>query len=80
MAARDVSTEQEWVDWFAKLGAADPYESWNDIFSSQAGLAKLHNTRAFATAIYVSAVGSDQAGLQSVAAGALSLLKALPSV
>ncbi|RLA32758.1 MAG: DUF2785 domain-containing protein, partial [Gammaproteobacteria bacterium] len=31
MAARDVSTEQEWVDWFAKLGAADPYESWNDI-------------------------------------------------
>jgi len=80
MATRDVFTEQEWIDWFAKLGAADPYESWNDIFSSQAGLAKLHNTRAFATAIYATAVGSEQVGLQSVAAGALALLKILPSV
>ena len=78
MASRDAFTEQQWIDWFTNLAAADPYENWSDVFSSQTGLAKLHNSRAFAEAIYVSAVGSDQAGLQSVAAGALALLKALP--
>lgn len=78
IASRDAFTEQQWIDWFTTLAVADPYENWNDVFSSQAGLAKLHNSRAFAEAIYVSAVGSDQLGLQSVAAGALVLLKALP--
>ncbi len=78
MAARDAFTEQQWIDWFADVGAADPYETWSDVFSSQAGLAKLHNTRAFAEAIYVSGVGSDTVGLQAVAAGALELLKTLP--
>ena len=78
MAARDAFTEEQWIDWFAGLASADPYETWSDVFSSQAGLAKLHNTRAFAEAIYVSGVGSDTVGLQAVAAGALELLKALP--
>ncbi len=78
MAARDAFTEQQWIDWFAGLASADPYETWSDVFSSQAGLAKLHNTRAFAEAIYVSGVGSDTVGLQDVAAGALELLKTLP--
>jgi len=78
MAARDAFTEQEWIDWFAVLAVADPFVEWNDVFSSQAGLAKLHNTRAFAEAVYVSAVGSDKAGMQGVASGALELLKALP--
>jgi hypothetical protein len=78
MASRDAFTEQQWIDWFANLAVADPYENWNDVFSSQAGLAKLHNTRAFGEAVYVSAVDSDQVGLRSVAAGALVLLKALP--
>jgi hypothetical protein len=78
MAARDTFTEQQWIDWFTGLASADPYETWSDVFSSQAGLAKLHNTRAFAEAIYVSGVGSDTAGLQAVAAGALELLETLP--
>ena len=78
MASRDAFTEQQWIDWFTNLAVADPYENWNDVFSSQAGLAKLHNTRAFGEAVYVSAVDSDQAGLRSVAAGAMVLLRALP--
>ena len=78
MAARDAFTEQEWIDWFADIAAADPFARWNDVFSSQAGLAKLHNTRAFAEAVYVSAVGSDNVGRQGVSTGALLLLKALP--
>jgi hypothetical protein len=78
MASRDAFTEQQWIDWFTGLAVADPYENWNDVFSSQAGLAKLHNSRAFGEAVYVSAAGSDQVGLQSVAAGALVLLRAIP--
>lgn len=78
MAARDAFTEQQWIDWFAAIGAAYPFETWSDVFSSQAGLAKLHNTRAFAEAIYVSGIGSDTVGLQAAAAGALELLKTLP--
>jgi hypothetical protein len=78
MASRDAFTEQQWIDWFTNLAVADPYENWSDVFSSQTGLAKLHNTRAFGEAVYVSAVASDQVGLRSVAAGALALLSALP--
>jgi len=78
MAARDAFTEQQWIDWFAGLASAHPYETWSEVFSSQAGLAKLHNTRAFAEAIYVSGVGSDKVGVSGVAAGALELLRTLP--
>ncbi len=78
MAARDAFTDSQWIDWFATLAAADPFDSWNDVYASQAGWAKIHNTRAFAEAIYVNAVGSDEVGLQAVAAGALELLKAMP--
>ena len=78
MANRDAFTEQQWIDWFTALSDPTPFDNWRDIYSSQAGLAKLHNTRAFAEAIYVNTVGSERSGLQALAAGALLLLKALP--
>ncbi len=78
MAARGTYSEQQWIDWFQQFATADPFEKWQDVFISQAGLAKLHNTRAFAEAIYVSAVGSDKPEFEALAAGALSLLRELP--
>lgn len=78
MAARGVFTEEDWTRWFADLAAPAPLESWGDAFSSQAGLARLHNTKAFANAIYVSAAVSDQLEIQSVLPGVIDLLRELP--
>jgi hypothetical protein len=78
MAARGAYSEQQWMDWFQELADAEPFDQWEDVFASQAGLAKLHNTRAFAEAVYVRAVGSDKPEVEALAAGALALLRELP--
>ena len=78
MAARGEFSEQDWSDWFAELGSPAPFASWNDIWSSQQGLARLHNTKAFAQVIYVNASASENAAIKALLPGALALLTSLP--
>lgn len=78
MANREEFSEQEWLDWMQVLAAPAPFFSWSDIWSTQAGLAKLHNTKAFAQAIYVNASTSKNSGIAAMAPAALEVLKALP--
>lgn len=47
MARRGDFTEDQWDEWFARVASPAPFESWNDVFASQEGLAKRHNTMAF---------------------------------
>lgn len=77
VAARGVLTEAEWADWFAAIGSPSPFAGWGEVHSSQVGLAKLHNTRAFAQAVYVSATASEDQALAPLRAGALALLQSL---
>ena len=77
VAMRGIVTDQEWADWFAKLASPAPFDDWGSVYTSQAGLAKLHNTRNFAEAIYVSATANDEAALAPLGNGALTVLTSL---
>ncbi len=71
IAMRGVFTEEEWAGWFAALGGeASP----NDAPFTQASLARRHNLKAFASAIYISASRSEAEGLKALLPGALAAL------
>lgn len=78
MARRGAFDEADWAKWFDDLGSPAPFASWDDVWSSQRGLAKLHNTRAFAQVIYVNATASENTDIKALLPGALDLLKRLP--
>lgn len=78
MAERGDFTEQDWTDWLMTLASPAPFRAWEDTWSSQAGLAKLHNSRAFAQAIYVNVAASKVAAFDRLGPGTLALLVALP--
>ncbi|MEP3889233.1 MAG: DUF2785 domain-containing protein [Hellea sp.] len=78
LAARDAFTPEEWTAWFEKIADPAPFENWGDMYSSQEGLAKLHNTKAFANAVYSTAINSKNTGVNALAEPALNVLRQLP--
>lgn len=77
LARRDFFTEEEWTLWFEGLWpAGDPLRE--NAYGSEAALARLHNLRAFAQAVYVNAKASNEATYEPVARGAFALLNSLP--
>ncbi len=77
LARKEVFTEEEWTLWFESLWPGDDPLREN-AYASEAALAKLHNLRAFAEAVYVSAKASNEATYEPVARGAFALLNSLP--
>lgn len=78
MALRNEISEENWTSWFEALAEPGPFASWDEIWTNQRGLARLHNTRAFARAILVTANSSEQTALKALVPGAENLLRALP--
>ena len=77
LARRGLFTEEEWTLWFEGLWpGGDPLRE--NAHGSEASLTKLHNLRAFAQAVYVSAKASNEATYEPVARGAFALLNSLP--
>ncbi|MES2107033.1 MAG: DUF2785 domain-containing protein [Pseudomonadota bacterium] len=64
---RKLHTEAEWDSWLSQVASPAPFGAWNDVFQSQAGLAKRHNTRDFLLALYVEARDSKYEGLAALA-------------
>ena len=77
LAQRQMFTEAEWNAWFNGLWPAEDVLR-KTAYSSEAALAKTHNLRAFAQAVYVSADVNGDAAFAPVRETALSLLKGLP--
>ncbi|WP_306251388.1 DUF2785 domain-containing protein [Parvularcula sp. IMCC14364] len=73
-ARRGLITETEWTAWFETITAPAPFDSWGDVFFSQEGLAKRHNLRGFAMAIYVNADVSSNENYKVLLSGALATL------
>jgi len=42
----------EWNSWIKKLSEPAPFNQWQDVYQSEKGLAKLHNTQSFLYALY----------------------------
>ena len=78
IANRGVLDSGSWSSWFESLASPAPFEAWGDVYSTQAGLSMLHNTRAFATSVYVSASASGSDAYKPLIDGALAILRVLP--
>lgn len=78
IAQRGLHTDDEWKTWFGQVLAPAPMASWGEAFSSEAGLAKRHNTRAFLLSVYASASVSENAGVRQLLPPVLEGLKQLP--
>ena len=78
IAQRDLHSEAEWESWFAGVLAPAPLPSWDSAFSSEAGIAKRHNTRAFLLSVYANANTNDNSSVRRLIAPVLSGLKTLP--
>ena len=78
MARRGTFTQEEWEGWFEGFADPSPYDEWSEVYKSETGLAKLHNTKAFVNAIYINASVSENEGVKALQSGALNVLKKLP--
>ena len=66
MMKRGRFSNDDWKSWFEKVVDPHPFSSWNDVYDSEKGLAKLHNTKAFLNSIYINASLSENANVKSV--------------
>ncbi len=68
-----------WTGYVGTLASPAPLKTWDDAFASQAGLARLHNAKAFLRALDAGVRASGDAAVQTALGTALPLaLKALP--
>jgi hypothetical protein len=72
-AQRGLITEEEWTRWFAQFPAAG-----EDMFASQAGLARRHNVNAFLQVIWLNARLSESTADDVLLPGAEAALRAMP--
>lgn len=77
LARRDFFNEDEWTDWFLSLWPAEDSLREN-AYGSEAALAKLHNLRAFAQTVYVSAEASNNETYEPLVKASFALLNSLP--
>jgi len=78
MARRGVIPPEDWDIWLAKLADPAPFTAWGEAYKSESGLAKLHNTKAFLSAIYINANETQNANIKVLLAPARDALKKLP--
>jgi hypothetical protein len=77
-AQRKLHTADEWSRFFREIANPKPLESWKAAFSSERGIRKRHNVRAFLLSVYANATSSDDPAIRQLAAPATAALKAVP--
>lgn len=78
IAQRKLHSDAEWSAWFAAVMDPKPLATWAAAFSSEAGIRKRHNTRAFLLSIFASATTSEDAGIRQLLNPGRESLKLLP--
>lgn len=73
MAQRGLISEEEWTAWFARFPTAG-----EDMFRSQAGLARRHNVNAFLHVIWLNAKLSENTADDALLSGAEAAIRAMP--
>jgi hypothetical protein len=77
IAQRKLHSDAEWTAWFETLMKPAPLESWDTAFSSEAGIRKRHNTRAFLLSVLATTLTTDDPGMKQLVAPARNSLKIL---
>jgi hypothetical protein len=74
MAQRGLISEEEWTRWFARFLPAQD----ENLFASQAGLARRHNVNAFLQSVWINARLSQNTADDALLPGAEAALRAMP--
>lgn len=77
IAQRKLHSDAEWQRFFSEITNPQPLPSWRAAFSSEAGIKKRNNVRAFLLSVYASASSSDDAGIRQLVPHATAALKAV---
>ncbi len=77
-AQRNLHSEGEWRAFFAEISNPRPLASWQAAFTSEMGIKKRHNVRAFLLSVYASASSSYDAGIRLLLAPVTAALKTVP--
>lgn len=78
LASTDLVSDEQWSDWFSALEANESNPRWERPYASVEGLARIHNTEAFASAVFIRASTSNDPALAIIAAAAKAVLQSIP--
>jgi hypothetical protein len=78
IAQRNLHADAEWRAFFSEVTDATPLASWQAAFSSELGLKKRHNVRAFLVSVYAGASSSEDAAIRRLIPHVTAALKAVP--
>ena len=78
IAQRRLHSDAEWQTFFSEITNPQPLLSWRVAFSSEAGIKKRHNVRAFLLSVYAGASSSDDQGIRQLIPHVTAALKAVP--
>lgn len=78
IAQRKLHSEGEWLSFFNEVTNPRPLASWRAAFTSELGIKKRHNVRAFLLSVYASASSSDDPAIRQLIGPVTAALKAVP--
>jgi len=78
IAGRGLIDQTEWNEWFARVAAPAPWTEWSQAYSSQEGLARVHNLTAFVSRVFIAARLSGDEKVGVLVPGAEKALRSLP--
>ena len=78
IAQRKVHTDADWKAWFQTVMKPNPLPSWDAAFTSENGIRKRHNVRAFLLSVFATAITSEDAGIKQLTGPVQESLKQVP--
>jgi hypothetical protein len=78
ISQRKLHTDAEWKTWFATVMNPAPLASWDVAFTSEIGIRKHHNARAFLLSVFAGAVTSEDSGIKQLVTPVRDALKLVP--
>jgi len=78
IAQRKLHSDAEWKAWFEKVMDPKPLASWDQAFTSELGIKKHHNVRAFLLSLFATASTSEDVGIRQLLDPVRNSLKLVP--
>ncbi len=78
IATRGVFTQAEWTAWLTQIASPAPLASWNDAFSHNRDLARVHDVAQFMQALYLVARFDQTSADDALLPGAEAAIRSLP--
>jgi hypothetical protein len=77
VASRGVYTAEDWSAWLMKVAGPSPFANWDDVYWSESGLARRHDTMSFLLALYAQSAADKRSAVSQLAPIAVKAMKPL---